>query len=212
MASDLIKSVQDLIDSGRGDDGRNRFILSRLQQGKPLYRTDQQYIERLLTATIKRVKTPESIWMTEHKIAQEEQKKVELAELKTKVADLDEKLEEMAKKTVEPPPPKPVYKYSSGRTAGYLAIFYVGVVLVAIGTLVYKSTIFSILQIAEPENFAQYAIQVAIGIIIIYTVLVYSKVIVGLASKLIDDIKGMTVKSDSIEKPSSVDESGEKFF
>lgn len=205
MASDLIKSVQDLIDSGRGDEGRNRFILSRLQQGKPLYRSDQQYIEKLLATTIKRVKTPESLWMTEQKIVQEEQKKVELTELKTKVSDLNEKLEEIAKKTAEPPPPKPVYKYSSGRTAGYVAIFYVGVVLAAIGTLLYKSTVFSILQIAEPENFTQYTVQVAIGIIIIYTVLAYSKTIMNLASKLVDDIKGTT-------KPGSVTESDERFF
>ena len=212
MASDLIKSVQDLIDSGRGDEGRNRFILSRLQEGKPLYRTDQHYIEKLLATPIRQVKTPESIWMTQQKAEEEEKKKVELTELHTKVATLNEKLEEMAKKTVEEPTPKTVYKYSSGRTAGYVAIFYVGVVLAAIGTLLYKSTIFSILQIAEPENFMQYTIQVAIGIIIIYTVLAYSKTILGLVSKIVDDIKG-TAKSGTVtEKPSSITESDEKFF
>lgn len=88
----------------------------------------------------------------------------------------------------------------------YIAIFYVGVVLVAIGTLLYKSIIFSTLQISEPENFIQYTVEVAIGIIIIYTVLAYSKTIVGLVSKLVDDIKRTTAK------PSSVTESDEKFF
>ncbi|MGI0023078.1 MAG: hypothetical protein ACRD9Q_09490 [Nitrososphaeraceae archaeon] len=146
--------------------------------------------------------------MTEHKIDQEEKKKVEFAELRTKVVVLNQKLDEIAKKTAELPPlhPKLVYIYSSAHTSGYIAIFYVGVILVAIGTLLYKSIIFSILQIAEPENFTQYTIQVAIGIIIIYTVLAYSKTIVSLASKLVDDIKATTAR------PSSVTESDERFF
>ena len=202
MASDLLKSVQDLMASGQGDTGRIQFILSCLQKHRPLYKSDQQYIEKLLAASVKRIKTPESLWMTEHKIDQEEKKKVEFAELRTKVVVLNRKLDEIAKKTAELPPlhPKPVYRYSSARTSGYVAIFYVGVILVATGTLLYKSIIFSTLQITEPENFTQYTIQVSIGIIIIYTVLAHSKAIEELVSKLIDDIKSVTSKLGSVSE------------
>lgn len=200
VSSDLITSLQDIINSGRADTGRIQFIISCLQKGRPLYKSDQQYIEKLLATPAKRIKTPESMWTTQQKIVQEEKKKVEIAELKTKVSTLNVKLEEIARKAAEPPPPKPVYGYSSARTARYLAIFYVGVVLAAIGTLLYKSIIFSTLQITEPENFTQYTIQVSIGIIIIYTVLAHSKVIEELVSKLIDDIKTVTSKLATVRE------------
>lgn len=45
MDLDKIQKVQDLIDSGRGDVGRNGFILKTLQNGKKLYNTDIKYLE-----------------------------------------------------------------------------------------------------------------------------------------------------------------------
>ncbi len=45
MDSDKIRQVQDLIDSGRGDTGRNEFILNSLLNGKKLYNTDVKYLE-----------------------------------------------------------------------------------------------------------------------------------------------------------------------
>ena len=103
-----------------------------------------------------------------------------------------------------------IEKYKQpGNTGAYLAAFYAMVISIATVTLLFKSKIFSILSISEPEKFTQYTIDVAIGIIILYTILAYSKVITGLVSKLIDDIKGTT---NSAEKPSSVTESDEKFF
>lgn len=200
MISDLIKLVQELIDSGRGDIGRIEFILSCLKRGRPLYKSDQQYIEKLLAEPIKRIHTPESIWMTQQKVVEEEKKKVELDELKTKVTLLDDKVEEIAKKTAEPSPQKAIYRYSSARTTGYLAIFYVGVVLITIGTVIYQSAIFSTLQIAVPENFTQYTIEVAIGIIIVYTVLAHSKDIQGLLLKLVNDTKDATVEPSQTTK------------
>ncbi len=45
MDLDKIQKVQDLIDSGRGDMGRNEFILNSLQNGKKLYNTDILYLK-----------------------------------------------------------------------------------------------------------------------------------------------------------------------
>ena len=45
MDSDKIKKVQDLIDSGCGDTGRNEFILWSLSNDKKLYNTDIKYLE-----------------------------------------------------------------------------------------------------------------------------------------------------------------------
>ena len=47
MDSEKIQKVQDLIDSGMGDVGRNAFILECLQNGKKLYNTDVKYLETL---------------------------------------------------------------------------------------------------------------------------------------------------------------------
>ena len=44
MGSKNIQKAQDLIDSGRGDVGRNEFILNSLQNGKKLYNTDVKYL------------------------------------------------------------------------------------------------------------------------------------------------------------------------
>jgi len=44
MDSNNIQKAQDLIDSGRGDVGRNEFILNSLQNGKKLYNTDVKYL------------------------------------------------------------------------------------------------------------------------------------------------------------------------
>lgn len=48
MSSDLLEKIQQLIDSGIGDNGRLEHILSTLQSGKKLYNSDQDYLDRLL--------------------------------------------------------------------------------------------------------------------------------------------------------------------
>jgi hypothetical protein len=47
MSDDQIKLVQSLIESGKGDIDRLRFILGILQEGKPLYDSDQNYLQEL---------------------------------------------------------------------------------------------------------------------------------------------------------------------
>lgn len=49
MSYELIKSVQYLIDSGRGDHDRLTYILNTLKERKYLYLSDQKYIENLIT-------------------------------------------------------------------------------------------------------------------------------------------------------------------
>ena len=175
MSDDLIKSIQDLIDSGRGDAGRNKYILSRLKAGKSLYKSDQQYIEKHLSKPIKGIKIPESTWSVQQK-EQEEKRKAEIAGLKTEVTIHEERLDDIAKKKKET-----ALKYKPpGNMGASLAAFYAGVISVATITLFSKSKIFSIIPISEPENFNQYTIEVAIGIIIIYTIAVYSRSIMTL--------------------------------
>lgn len=49
MSSDLIEKIQQLIDSGVGDDGgRLQYILETLQNGRKLYNSDQVYLDSLL--------------------------------------------------------------------------------------------------------------------------------------------------------------------
>jgi len=47
MSEDIIKSVQDLIDSGKGDPKRLTEILDTLKQKMPLYMSDYKYLESL---------------------------------------------------------------------------------------------------------------------------------------------------------------------
>jgi predicted RecB family endonuclease len=47
MSEDIIKSVQDLIDSGKGDPKRLTEILETLKQQTPLYMSDYRYLESL---------------------------------------------------------------------------------------------------------------------------------------------------------------------
>ncbi len=47
MSEDMIKSIQDLIDSGKGDPKRLTEILGTLKQKTPLYMSDYKYLESL---------------------------------------------------------------------------------------------------------------------------------------------------------------------
>lgn len=48
MSEDLIKTVQKLIDSGKGDSGRLHEIFNVLKHGTPLYMSDYKYVESLI--------------------------------------------------------------------------------------------------------------------------------------------------------------------
>ena len=48
MSEDLIKKVQKLIDSGKGDSNRLHEIFDVLKHGTPLYMSDYKYVESLI--------------------------------------------------------------------------------------------------------------------------------------------------------------------
>jgi hypothetical protein len=48
LSDDLIKTVQKLIDSGKGDSNRLHEILNVLKHGTPLYMSDYKYVESLI--------------------------------------------------------------------------------------------------------------------------------------------------------------------
>jgi len=50
LSEDLIKTVQKLIDSGKGDSKRLHEIFNVLKQGAPLYLSDYKYLESLIKA------------------------------------------------------------------------------------------------------------------------------------------------------------------
>ena len=59
MSSDLIKSVNYLIESGKGDAGRLNYILSVLQDGKTLFSSDKKYLDTLVLSHIDSTKRRE---------------------------------------------------------------------------------------------------------------------------------------------------------
>ncbi len=52
MSEDLIDHVMYLIDARKGDSGRLNYILSMLQDGRPLYASDKKYLESLIATYI----------------------------------------------------------------------------------------------------------------------------------------------------------------
>jgi hypothetical protein len=48
LSDDLIKTVQKLIDSGKGDSNRLHEIFNILKHGTPLYMSDYKYVESLV--------------------------------------------------------------------------------------------------------------------------------------------------------------------
>ena len=59
MSEDLIKTVQKLIDSGKGDSTRLHEIFNILKQGTPLYMSDYKYVQNLIE-TLEKQKQAES--------------------------------------------------------------------------------------------------------------------------------------------------------
>ena len=76
VSNELIKSVQELINSGKYDTGRPQYILHTLMKGKILYLSDQKYLESKLS------KPPE----------------IEVVELRQKLNDALERIEELERK------------------------------------------------------------------------------------------------------------------
>ncbi len=90
MVDELIDNVMYLIDSKKGDVGRLNYILSALQDGKPLYNSDKEYLDSLL-----------STYMRSSKKRSGDQKSVE--ELKAELARVKERLEKVEKRGYKKP-------------------------------------------------------------------------------------------------------------
>jgi hypothetical protein len=82
MEDDLVDYVIYLMDSKKGDLGRLNYILSTLQDGKPIYDSDKKYLDSLITT-----------YMASSKKRLGEQKSVE--ELKIELARVKERLEKV---------------------------------------------------------------------------------------------------------------------
>lgn len=59
MSSDLIRSVLYLIESKKGDPGRLNYILNTLQDKKPLFASDERYLDTLISTSIDSAKRKE---------------------------------------------------------------------------------------------------------------------------------------------------------
>ncbi|MGI0027063.1 MAG: SHOCT domain-containing protein [Nitrosopumilaceae archaeon] len=61
MSEDLIKTVQKLIDSGKGDSNRLHEIFNVLKHGTPLYLSDYKYVESLMKTLEEQTKSEKEI-------------------------------------------------------------------------------------------------------------------------------------------------------
>jgi hypothetical protein len=112
MSEDMIKSVQNLIDSGKGDPKRLSEILDILKKKTPLYMSDYKYLESLalqqdepqseLNTKVKEIKQ-EAKKLKKQKIAPEIPVDVSLSILKTRLASGEITLDEFKaiKKTLK---------------------------------------------------------------------------------------------------------------
>jgi hypothetical protein len=100
MSDELIEYVIHLIDSKKGDLGRLNYILTMLQEGRPLYTSDKNYLESLISTYIK-----------PKKIVQQQP----VEELKTELAIVKAKLERIEKRG---------YRKPIGRKAGFFFVTF----------------------------------------------------------------------------------------
>ncbi len=139
MSDELIEHVLFLIDTKRGDSGRLNYILSMLQEGRPLYISDKKYLESLINTYIEPSK----------------RKKVQpqsVDELKTELARVKQRLERYEKRG---------YKKAIGRKAVFFFVtFFFGwhaVVKILGNTLSFN-------QVINPYLFPLYQIQTILPI------------------------------------------------
>ena len=76
LSGDLIKTVQKLIDSGKGDSKRLHEIFNILKQGTPLYLSDYKYLQSL-TSEIEKQKQKIEVNEKERRSKSKKQKKSE---------------------------------------------------------------------------------------------------------------------------------------
>lgn len=99
---ELIEHVLYLMDTKKGDSGRLSYILSMLQDGRPLYISDRKYLESLITTHIEPSKRKTG-----------QQQSVE--ELKTELTRVKQKLEKYEKRG---------YKKAIGRKAIFFFVTF----------------------------------------------------------------------------------------
>ena len=85
MSEELIKTVQKLIDSGKGDSNRLHEIFNVLEHGMPLYMSDYKYVQYLVKTLEEQEKT-QSEKETKSKNTKPEKKKSEKIQPKTSTA------------------------------------------------------------------------------------------------------------------------------
>lgn len=102
MSDELIEYVLHLIDSKKGDIGRLNYILSMLQEGRPLYTSDKNYLESLISTYIKPSK---------RRVGQQQT----VEELKTELSRVKAKLERIEKRG---------YRKPIGRKAGFFFVTF----------------------------------------------------------------------------------------
>ena len=71
MAEELIRSVQNLLDSDKGDQKRLLDILNTLKQGATLYLSDYKYIESLTSNSVQNEEKQETSESKKRKIVKE---------------------------------------------------------------------------------------------------------------------------------------------
>jgi hypothetical protein len=88
LSYDLIKSIESLIESGRGDTKRLEYIISTLRERKYLYLSDQKYLESLLNSrSIQEGETP--------KIRKTNEGNDLVDEIRNELKNLNKKLEQI---------------------------------------------------------------------------------------------------------------------
>lgn len=85
MSEDLIKTVQKLIDSGKGDSNRLHEIFNVLKHGTPLYMSDFKYVQNLIK-TLEEREQPKSEKETKSKNTKAQNKKSEKVQSKGSTA------------------------------------------------------------------------------------------------------------------------------
>lgn len=102
MDDELIEHVLHLIDAKKGDNGRLTYILSMLQEDKPLYISDRKYLESLISTYIEPSK---------RKVVRQQS----VEELKTELTRVKQRLERYEKRG---------YKKAIGRKAVFFFVTF----------------------------------------------------------------------------------------
>ena len=133
----LEKSVQELINDGKGDIGRLEHILSTLKKGHSLYTSDQEYLEKLLAESRKTnevMQSKEASKLTELEDKERENKSKDTTKQSTEIELLRKEIHELQDRNhvIEESLKKQLKQKKHGRGTT-IAISIAGSILLAIG-------------------------------------------------------------------------------